>query len=194
MKTKMKKSLLVALMFGTLIGYAKEGTNSAEFVNKKTVKVEFKNVKKGQTLTIKNENGLIVYNQEIKKAGNFSKLFDLSALENGIYSVELNKDYEIIVRNFKIKDGVVANLSSENEKIFKPVIRKENNKILVSKIAFNNDPLKVIIYFKDEVIFTETVKGNEVLNRVYRLSENEKGDYRIVLNSNNRNYIKDFSI
>ena len=40
----MKKIILVALMFGTLISYANENINTEDA--KKTVKVEFNNVKK----------------------------------------------------------------------------------------------------------------------------------------------------
>jgi hypothetical protein len=192
---KIKNSLIVALMFGTLIGYAEEKTNSAEFTNKKIVKVEFKNVKKGQALTIKNENGLIVYSGEIKNSGNYSKQFDLSALENGTYKVELNKDFEIIIKTFNVKDRLVTLLKEENQKIFKPVIRTKGDFLYVSKIEFNHKPLKVIIYYENEILLSDTLKEKEdILKRVYKLSDSEKGDYKVVIHSDERIYVKDFTI
>ena len=74
MKT-IHKIILVALMFGTLIGYAKE-------INfKKVIKIEFKNVKKGHELRIKDENGETFYSKEIQISGNYSQLFNFSSLE-----------------------------------------------------------------------------------------------------------------
>ena len=192
MKTKMTKILVVALMFGTLISYANDNLNDLK--GKKTVKVEFSNVKKGQTLTIKDAQGVVVYNNEIKNAGNYSKTFDFSALEDGIYAAELNKDFEIVIKQFYVKNGLVTFLNDNNEKVFKPVIRAEGNLLYVSKIAFNKEPLKVVIYYNDAVISSETIEGDQLLKRIYKLSENQTGNYKVIMNSDDRTYVKEFKI
>ena len=194
MKTKMKKIIVVALMFGTLIGYANEHTNNNDLEAKKTVKVKFKKKKKGQTLSIKNDQGVTVYNNEIKNSGTYSKTFDFSALEDGIYAAELNKDFEIVIKQFYVKNGLVTFLNNKNEKVFKPVIRAEKHLLYVSKIDFNNQPLKIVIYYKNEAILSETIEGEKFLKRVYKLSENEAGNYKVIISTNNRSYVKDFTI
>ena len=118
MKT-IKKITLVALMLGTLIGYANEDKISTNNKAKRTVKVEFNNVKKGQSLTIKNEDDLTAYNNEITSSGNYSRTFDISALEDGIYSVELNKDFEVVNKTFYVKNSLATFLNNKDEKIFK---------------------------------------------------------------------------
>ena len=187
-------NLIVALMFGTLISYATEKSTLANSAGKKIIKVEFKNVKKGQTLTIKNANGLTVYNTEIQTSGDYSKNFDLSALDNGFYRAELNKDFEILVRNFKVENGLVTYFNKDSETVFKPVVRTEGDLLYISKIAFNHKPLNVVIYYKNEIILSETLKGEDILKRVYKLSENQMGDYTIVINSDERMYVKNFTI
>ncbi|WP_249983660.1 hypothetical protein [Polaribacter sp. Z022] len=194
MKTNMKSILLVALMFGTLISYANNDTNSTNNKAKKTVKVEFKNVRKGQSLTIKNDKGVSVYNQEIAASGNFSRTFDFSALENGVYTAELNKDFEIIIKEFYVKNGLVTFLNNSNTKLFKPVIRAKENLIYVSKLDFNNKPLNVVIYYNGEAILSDNIKGDDLLKRTYKLSENKKGEYKVYVNSDNRTYSKNFTI
>ncbi|UWD31171.1 hypothetical protein OEG92_01275 [Polaribacter sejongensis] len=191
---KINKIILVALMFGTLITSANEKDNTNYKEAKKTVKVEFNNVKKGQTLTIKNSNGLTVYNNEIKNSGDYSRTFDFSALENGIYSAELNKDFEIVIKQFYVENGLVTFLNNKDEKIFKPIIRTEGDLLLVSKINFNNEPLKVTIYYNDEVVLSETISGDRLLKRVYKLSEKEVGAYKVVVSSDERTYSKEFNI
>ncbi|WP_299666726.1 DUF3244 domain-containing protein [uncultured Polaribacter sp.] len=193
MKTTIKKCLVVVMMLGTFINYANGTKTAIDVIDGKRVKVEFKIVKKGQTLSIKDENGIVMYSQKIETSGTYSKTFDLSKLKKGKYTTELEKDYEILVKSFKILDGQIY--FEGEKKIFKPVIRTENNLVLISKIAFNKEPLKVALYYNDEIIFSETVKDSKVVvNRVYKLSEEEKGDYRVVINSDNRTYTKDFKI
>ena len=58
---------------------------------------EFYKVKKGELLSIKNEEGEIIYSLKIKNSGSYSRIFDVSKLEEGSYTRELEKDYEIII-------------------------------------------------------------------------------------------------
>ncbi|WP_341220444.1 DUF3244 domain-containing protein [Polaribacter atrinae] len=194
MKTIIKTILVVTLMFGTLISYANDNTKSNNSVAVKKVKVEFKDVKKGNTLTIKNENGITIYKQVLQTSGNYTKNFDLTNLENGSYTTELEKDFEIIVKKLEVKDGFVTFYKNENEIIFKPVIRTEGNLILISKIEFDNQPLNVTLYYNNNIIFSDKVEGEKVLNRVYKLSETEEGAYKVVISADHRTYTKDFTI
>jgi len=193
MKT-IKKITLVALMLGTLIGYANEDKKNTDNKAKRTVKVQFNNVKKGQYLTIKNEQGNSVYSNVIENAGNYSRTFDISYLQDGIYTAELNKDFEIIVKTFYVKNGLVTFLKNDAEKVFKPVIRNKENLLYISKLDFSQDALKVTIYYKGHVIHSEMVEGEDHLNRVYKLSKNEVGNYKVVINSDNRTFEKNITI
>ena len=195
MKTIIKKYLVVIIMLVTYINYANEKATSINTIDGKKVRVEFKAVKKGHTLSIKDEGGTVIYSQEIKNSGNFSQIFDLSKLEEGNYTTELEKDYEITVKYFTVLDSIIS--FNKEKTIFKPVIRAENNLVLISKIAFNKAPLKVSLYYNDELILSETIttKASEtILNKVYKISNKKEGDYKVVIKSNDRTYIKDFSI
>ena len=193
MKTTIKKYLVViVMMLVTSINYANKNT-AVKIVDGKKVRIEFESVKKGHTLSVKDKNGTVIYSQEIENSGTYSKVLDLSKLEKGNYTTELEKDFEIIIKPFTVLDGQVS--FDEEKTIFKPVIRAENNLVLISKLAFDNQPLKIAIYYNDEVIFSETVTDEKnLLKRVYKLSKEEKGDYKVIINSNNRSYIKDFNI
>ena len=192
MKTTFKKNLVIALMFGTFISYANKGTTSIS--NVKRVKVEFNSVKKGQTLIIKEDNGSILFSQNLKTTGQYSRMFDLSALKNGNYTAELNKTFEIIVKPFVVSNGNVHFLSKDETKIIKPIIRNKENKLFISKIDTNKEPVQVILYFKNEIIFSKTFIESKNLNKVFRLAENEIGDYRVIVNSQNKSYVKEFKI
>jgi hypothetical protein len=193
MKATIKKYLVVVMMLGTLLNYANENENSFSTIDGKRIKVEFKTVKKGHTLSIKDESGIVMYSQEIKKSGAYSQIFDLSKLQKGNYTTELEKDFEITIKYFSVLDGQI---SFKNEKtIFKPVIRIEDNLILISKMNFEKEPLKIVLYYNDEIILSEnTSDTGDIINRVYRLSSKIRGNYRVIVNTENRAYSKDFNI
>ncbi len=80
------------------------------------------------------------------------------------------------------------------EKIFKPVFRFENSKVLISKLAIDSDEMTVELYYENELIYTENVKGKEILNRIYQLDETLRGDYKAIIRSSNRVFIENFRI
>ena len=189
MKT-IKKMTLVVLMFISTLSYAEK--RNLTTLSKVAI-VEFVNVKKGQTLFVKDQNGLILHSETIKENGQLSKRFDLSQLKEGEYALELEKDFEIIIRPFEIKNNAITFFESQETKVFKPVIRKENNKLLISQMSLESKPVVVEIYFDDELIYSETTKGEKTMNRIYKLSKYETGDYRTVVKIDNRIYKKQFT-
>ena len=193
MKSTIKKYLVVVMMLGTLINYANENKNSLNTIDGRRVKVEFKTVKKGHTLSIKDESGIVMYSQEIIKPGNYSQIFDLSKLQKGNYTTELEKDFEITIKSFSVLDGQI--LFKDEKTIFKPVVRIKDNLILISKMNFEKEPLKIVLYYNDEIILSEnTTDSDDIINRVYRISKKRRGNYKVIINTDNRTYKKDFNI
>ena len=193
MKTIINKYLVTFTILVSLANYATENNISTPIDGKK-VKVEFIAVKKGQVLSIRNANSIIMYSDVIEMAGNYARTFDLTGLENGKYTTELEKDFETIIKPFLVENRLVTFLPEENKTIFKPVIRIEDNLLLISKISLENQPVKITLYYKDEVIYTETAKDAKILNRALRLLKNKKGNYTVAISADNKKYSKRFKI
>ncbi|MDG1038395.1 MAG: hypothetical protein P8O89_05590 [Polaribacter sp.] len=189
-----KRITAAAFILASLIGYANEDKKTTNNKAKKTVKLVFNNVKKGQILSIRDEQGFELYNNKIKNSGNYSKIFDFSALEDGIYSAELNKDFKIITKKVIVKNGLVTFLNNKNKTEFKPVIRTKNNLLYISKLALNPESIKITIYYKETAIFSETLKDKKNLKRIYKLSKNEIGKYKVIIDTKDRYFVKDFTL
>ena len=176
-------------MFIALISNATNGLNIDPKNDSKKKNFTLKNVKQGNQLIIKDLNGIILYKEQIKNSGNYSKGFDLTSLPDGSYVFELEKDFEIKSFPFTVSSKTVE--FNENETtIHKPFVTFKNNYIYVSKLALNNEPLDVKIYYQDGegLIFSENIKDTKVIEKVYKLALKAKGDYKIVLSSNGREY------
>lgn len=191
MKMTIRKIVLVAFMLGTLNSYA-TGTTLVEGGN--DVKVELVTIKKGQHLSIKNSKGKVLQKKTVETESSLENVFDFASLQNGYYTLEVNKDFQIEVIPFTVVAGNPTFYKKEETTIFKPVVRTENNNVLVSKLEFNAEPLKVTIFYEGEVIYKETVKGENVLQRVYKLKKDVKGSYKVVMKTNDRTYTNEFSL
>tara|TARA_R110002051_G_scaffold273672_2_gene334331 strand:+ start:355 stop:936 length:582 start_codon:yes stop_codon:yes gene_type:complete len=193
MKTIKRKVLVVVFMLMTLVNYANK-TALNNVLNAKKIMVVFKDVKKGQQLTIKDDSGIVLHLENVEKGRNLIKLFDFSKLKDGNYTLELEKDFEIIIKSITVKGNIVVFDDDAQTKIFKPVIRNEKNRVMITQIAFDKKPIEIAIYYNGEVIYSETLKGSPILNRVYRLDGELIGDYKVIVNNNGRSYVNNFKL
>ena len=189
MKT-VKRNLLVALvlMLGTLNNYA-----SVENKISKATKIVFENVEEGHPLKIKDDEGVVVYNENIFKSGKLIKFFDFSNLEDGDYTIEVEKEFEIAVKTVKVEEGEATIDKETATVLFRPVVVNKKDKVLISRINFDKSPLHVVIYYNDYVIVEETVSSDEkIIEKVYQLDSALKGEYKVVVSGRETASFKKF--
>ena len=114
-------------MFGAFISYATE--NPSEKENTNSTKIVLNDVKKAPFLFIKNTTGKIIHEQLLKITVAITKEFDFSSLENGYYTLEINKDFQIDIKPFTVISGEAIFHKKAEKIIFKPVIRTDKNKV-----------------------------------------------------------------
>ena len=199
MKRLVKTSLVVVVMFATIVSYANEFPLLTKERTKIVKNITFENVKEGSLLIIKDSNEIILYKELVEKSGTYSKGFDLTVLPNGNYYFELDKQVEIRVKPFMVKDSIVEFKKDEEYKIFKPVVYLKKDKVYISKFTFDNEVLDIKIFTADshELVLSEKIerKGDsECLGRIYNFSTSEKGTYSIIINSAGRRFVKNIKI
>jgi hypothetical protein len=76
--------------------------------------------------------------------------------------------------------------------IYKPTLRVVDNKLFVSRLSFEAQPMKIQIYYKEvfegstSLIFSENIDNTKVIGRIYELSKQKKGDYTVVFKTQGR--------
>jgi recombinational DNA repair protein RecT len=185
MKTLLKFTLLIALISGSYSGYA-----SAKLNDSSTVQY----VNEGNFIKVFNKFGEVIYSGKITNTGKLTQLYDFTQLENGIYTIEINKDFEIETNSIQVKNRKVTFIQNKKERIFKPVFRTKDAQLIISKLGLDTNEMKVELYYEGELIYSDAVKGNEVLNRVYKLDENLPGEYSAVVMANDRTFTEIFRI
>ncbi len=196
MKNLIRKTVLIVAMAVTLLGNANEGLSFVEKDGeiKKTV-LKIDHVKPGQLLSIIDVNGLIIYKEHIKISGVYNKYFDLTALPDGYYFFEINKGVEIRKIPFSVNLNNVS-FNKENESIiYKPIVRVKENSLFITRLSLQEEPLEIEVYYEDEysnfnLIYSETVENTKILNRIYTLDAEEKGNYKLVFKSSDRLFVE----
>lgn len=186
MKTLLKKTLVLAVMLGTLTSYATE--------NSEVTPLTSNYVTKGSLISVSDANGEVIYSGKINYNGNLTTLFDFTQLNDGKYTVEINKDFEIEISTIKVNNHVVTYVNSDKKKIHKPVFRSENGKILISKLAVDSTEMSVDLFYNNELIHSENVNGQGVINRIYKLDKTLHGEYTAVVKTNDRVFVENFRI
>ncbi len=193
-KTTLRNIILSAALLTAMIGNATNGLHVNPKNNNKTI-FTLNHVKSGNQLLIKDINGIILYKEQIKDSGTYSKGFDLTSLPNGSYVFEFEKDLEI--KSFPFTVTLKNVVFSENETtIHKPYVSVKGNYLFVSKLALNNEPLDIKIYFHDEsqLIYSEKIKDTKDIQKAFKLVPNVKGNYIIVLKANGREYYEHITL
>lgn len=193
MKNLIKTTLVVAVMLGTCTSYANDTLETAPKVisNAST----FNNVKRGHQVSIKDISGATIYTEVVEINGDFNPSYDLTSLKDGLYTIELSKDFEIKIKAFVVASKTVTFLEKAEKTVFKPVFRTADNKVLISQLAINQEkPLEVKIYFENELIHSETISDEVIINRVYNLQKDVTGSYKVILKANDRVYKEFFEL
>ncbi|WP_445195676.1 hypothetical protein [Tamlana sedimenti] len=187
-----RKGILMVTMMATLVSFANENDKSVVKDDIKKTAVTLTNVKVGDLLTIKDYNGLVLYKESIEASGIYQKGFDLSALPNGDYFFEVDKDMEIKILPFTVKAKKVTFLREKETSVFKPYIKQKDDMLFISKLSLSLEPLKIKIYSDNnseyEMVYSDVIEDTKTIEKAYKLKKG--GDYKIVLSSNERTYTK----
>lgn len=186
-----KKSILLVTVFVSMLSNANEINSLYSKDDIKNTALTITDLKEGNLLTIKDYYGEVLYKELIKVSGTYRKGFNLKSLPEGDYFFEVEKDFEIKTIPFIIKSNVVVILKANETSSYKPSIRQRDNLVFISKLSPSLENVKISVYSignnGSELLYSENIEGVQTVERVYKL---EKGDYKIVFNSNNQEFTK----
>ncbi len=178
---------MVALL-ATVTGFANDAKGIIKKDARKTSLI-IENVKVGNLLSIKDTNGVVLYKESIDTNGVYTKGFDLTALPDGKYNFELEKDLEINTIPFSVESNIVSINRTEETTYYKPFIKQEDDLVYITKLDLNQEVASINIYSYANgdynLSHSEKIEGGKVIEKVFKL---EEGNYKIEINSANKEY------
>lgn len=195
MKNLIRKSLVLVVLFTTLLGNANE-ISIRNLNDSKTTLLTLANVKQGNQLLIKDSFGIVLYKESIEKSGEYNKGFDLTSLPEGDYFFELNKGFEIKVIPFNLSYNAIEFNKDNEVTIFKPHVKIKENFVYVTQLSANKKPVAIdLYYFVDgyyQLIHSEVVENKQRIEKVYSLDKNLLGKYKIEFKTEGKTFVEYF--
>ncbi|WP_430410734.1 hypothetical protein [Kordia sp.] len=195
MKKSIKNIVCILLMIVSITSYA--NSDYTLHTRKGSTVLTLANVKKGHQLLIKDTNFLVLYREAIAQNGNYSKGFDLTSLPDGSYYFELEKDVEILTIPFAVVANKVTFDKEKEKTIYKPTIRVVDDKLCISRLSLESQPMKVEIYYREVIgdntalLLSEDIENTKIISRIYELSKERKGKYTIVFTTHEREFTEE---
>lgn len=196
MKNLARKSLVAVGLMMSLSTLANDSEMTFKDKEKDVINMSFENVAQGSSLTIKDQNGLVLYNESIEQGGDYKKGFDLTSLPNGDYFFELNSELKIVVIPFIVDSNEVVFDKESEESIYKPIVRTKDNMVYVSRTEIEQTPLSYKIYYADnyDLVHTAQFEELEEVKKAYDFSAAKKGNYVFVFESKGRKFTQNVKI
>lgn len=195
MKRVINLSLLVCAFLLSTVMNASD-VLSVKIENASTINVSLSNISKGQKLYLKDYSGTILFNVTLDEMPSYRKYFNFETVENGVYFVETETEFDIKVTPVLKNPHGVALINNSAVTVFKPKVHVENAMVRVMHTRIEKSPLHISIYDTEgERLFNEKAADNTpIFQRTYNFSNVPSGKYLIYFTLKDRQFIKEVSI
>jgi len=135
----------------------------------------------------KGNNEIVYYKQSDKPLTNYQKIFDFENLQKGNYLLELKMNGVYTKQHFKITNRNIY--MGESKEVLEPYFCFDGKDLKLSFLNTNEENFKIKIYNDFELIYIKKIGNKFAINSGYDLSRLEAGNYKVVLTSNDNEFI-----
>ena len=143
-----------------------------------------------------NEGSILYSSSKIRGASSFQKLFDLTSLKDGDYTIKLAGKKETSTEKFTIRNHelVLTDGSMSDTELLKAFFRVDDDRLYVSHMNFDNSSLSIRIDDKfGTEVYNSELPSESTYSGMFDLTNLPSGDYQVSLVSGNKKYNYEFS-
>jgi len=193
MKTNLKFTAMIAFMFATVVGLAKEPKLSLMTEGQsKSLIVELDSKNNKTFLKILDENQNIIFSEKIATTS-YTKKFDLNELENGSYYIELDDSLRTLVYPISVENKEVKILKRiENTK---PVFRKKGSMLFLNLLNLDGEDVQIKVFDSDNrTLFSEVIKNESIVTKAFNFETAHEDRYTVVVKDGENTYYEDIAV
>ncbi|MGB5780793.1 MAG: hypothetical protein WBM42_02880 [Eudoraea sp.] len=193
MKTNLKFTAMIAFMFITVVGLAKEPKVSLMTEGQSKSLIVALDSKNNKTiLKIIDENQNIIFSEKIS-VNSYTKKFDLDKLENGSYLFELDDSLRTLTYTIRVENEEVKILRRiENNK---PIFRKIGAKLYLNLLNLDSKDVEIKVFDSDNrTLFSEVVENENIVSKAFNFETAHEDRYTIVVKDGENTYYEDIVV
>lgn len=180
MKTILKFTTVIALLFVTATTVAKDP--KLRVINKtddKALVFEWDTQEEDTYIQIVDENGNIIYSEDVSNTKVYTKKFDLKNLEEGNYLLEAENALKKITYTINVDDKVGVARRKENAK---PVFRKVDNMVYLNLLNLEGKKVEIKVVDSDNrMVFKETLENETLVEKAFNFKNAFAGNYTVIV-------------
>jgi len=196
MKRVLNLSLLACFFMVNIAAKASD-VISVKIENSSTLNVSLSKISKGQKLYLKNYSGKVLFNIALESASSYQKYFDFNYVQDGIYFVETESEFEIKITPILKTSKGIALIEQSEVTIFKPDVRITDKMVKVMFTKVEETALQVSLQDDNGVqLFEEKFEETRqaVFKRTYNFSKVPAGTYFFNFTVGDRKFVKEINI
>ena len=193
MKKILKLTTVMAFMFATVVGMAKE-PNFSLVSNEHAKGLIFKLDAQSNKTTLKflDKEEHIIYRENFSN-GIFSKKIDLKLIENGIYSFVMENELRSVVYTVDVNSMGVKIIERIEKN--KPFFRKKGDLVYVNLLNVNTDDVVIEVYDNNgEILFNEIIENSLIVGKVFNFKKAKNGNYTVIVKDKSTSYYKNIIV
>ncbi len=137
-------------------------------------------------VTLKSKDGQVIYETKARNTVSYKKIYDLSKLSNGEYSLAINNKNFKTERKFSISGNDIN--VGEQHFVIAPVFTYRDNILRVSYLNYEDEPVTFMVYDNNDVIYKKTIGSNFAIHEGVSLEKLRNGSYSVILSNTTDNY------
>lgn len=192
MKTKKFAFVILAIAF-SISAFATETPKMRIIAldDSKAIVTAITDPKESSEISILSETGEVVYSKQNKAAAGFRSVFDLSELEDGLYTVKLKTGMASVNGEIEVGNGEIKVKTTKTK--FEPYFSYDTKLLKLSYLNFDQKELSILVYNNGELVF-KTKLGNDFnIQRAFDVSKMVEGKFNFVLAGDGEEYSYNFT-
>jgi len=193
MKLNLKFTAMIALMFTTVVGMAREPklsliTNGQS----KSLIVELDEQHNKTFLKIIDEDQNIIFSEKVSETS-YSKKFDLNELESGFYYLEVDDSLRTLIYPISVENQEVKILKRiENTK---PVFRKKGSRLFLNLLNLDGEDVQIKVFdSENRTLFSEVIENESIVTKAFNFETAHKDRYTVVVKDGENTYYEDIAV
>ncbi len=194
MKRIMKITLSIAFLFISALGMANEMDLRIISKNEsKTLLFNYDNSATDAQLRFVDVEGNVIFTESLEDNSEYSKKFNLSSLESGIYFLEVEDAVKQTAFTINVEDTNVE-IKSKSEKT-KPFFRKKDGMVYLNLLNLEKEEVTISVFDGHERIVTsELLENKEIVEKAFNFKNAHEGLYIIKVKKGFETYYENIQI
>lgn len=141
---------------------------------------------KSSEISIQDENGNVVYYKESKASVGISSVFNMSELEDGVYTFEVKTGTASAIQEVTLENGKME--VQETKTRLEPYFAFDGNKLKISYLNFDGEDVNLYVYDGNKTVYESGLGNSFVVQKGLTLANLDKGSYDVVLTTEDQVY------